>query len=462
MQTPYLPSLLNPQSVAVVGVSTDPGKLGSAILSNIVKNRFQGRIYGVRRAKDDVPAQIAQDNVRIVDSFDEIPETVDVVLFAIPANRLLDALKAVPPAHMRVAVAIASGFSEVGPEGAALEKQLREYCNGAGVHLIGPNCQGIVVPRARLQMTFSSMYNQMVRGSAAVISQSGAMGGYMVSRLMQRGIGISCFISSGNETTITTTDYLNLLADDPDTRAILCYLEQIKNGRRFAEVAQQISRRKPIVIVKGGRSIAGAAAISSHTGAIAGDDAVISGVFEQIGVIRARDSGTAVDATVAFAVSKPLRGNRIGILSVAGGLAVELTDLLEMYNFEVPEFDPDIRHRLNAVVPAFGATRNPIDLTGAVLTEKTLFEDALEIFGTAKNLDGLAVISTFISDPKFAHAIVRLFKTSTKPVIVCWTGSPQQTPESLRILAEAGVPVYDNPARTVTAFRALRQDPSIG
>lgn len=462
MQTSQLAPLLNPQSVAVVGLSSDSRKLGNTILANVVKNQFAGRIYGVRRAKDDVGLRTSQAGVSVVGSFDEIPETVDVTLFAVPASQLLAALKAVPLGRTRVAVAIASGFSEVGQEGEKLEKQLADYCAGVGIPLIGPNCQGIVIPRAKLQMTFSPMYDQMVSGSVALISQSGAMGGYMVNRLMQRGIGISCFVSSGNETTVNSADYLSLLEQDPETRAILCYLEEVKHGRRFAEIARNTVKSKPIVIVKSGRSASGARATSSHTGAIAADDAVVSGVFQQLGIIRARDSSTAVDAAVALSVGKPLHGKRIGVLSVAGGLAVELTDLLELSGFEVPEFDPETRQRLDAVVPAFGAKLNPIDLTGAVLTQEGLFEESVKVFGAAKNIDGFAIISTYIADPRFAHTIANLFKRSIKPVIVCWTGSAQQTPDSLRILAEAGVPVYDNPARVVTAFSALRQDASIG
>ncbi len=458
-----LSSLLEPRSVAVVGVSADPSKLGNAILGNVAKNGFEGRIYGVCRAKDDIGAvKVLRDRVMLVGSFGDISEPVDIVLFAVPSEHLLSAIKAIPPDRMRVAVAIASGFSEIGPEGARLEAQLREYCDDAGVSLIGPNCQGVVVPGARLQMTFSPMYNQMVPGSVAIVSQSGAMGGYMANRLMQRGIGLSCFVSSGNETVVNATDYVAMLGRDPRTRVILCYLEQIKDGRRFAEVAREVSRSKPIVVVKSGRSAAGAAAVGSHTGAIAGDDAVVSGVFQQVGIIRARDSATAVDAVIALSGGKPLTGSRIGVLSVAGGLAVELTDLLEMRGFKVPEFDPETRRRLDAIMPAFGATRNPIDLTGAVLTQHGLFESSMEIFSAAANVEGLAVISTYIADPRFARAIVRLFETSKKPVAVCWTGSVHQTPDSLQILADAGVPVYDNPARVVTAFCALRQDSSIG
>jgi acyl-CoA synthetase (NDP forming) len=458
-----LEGLMSPKVVAVFGVSADPVKLGNVILGNVLKNGFEGRVYGVARTSYPAgtpPFRI--DGATIVGSFDDIPEVVDVALFAVPAQHLLEALKTVRPGQLKVGIALASGFSETGEEGKRMEDVVREHCAKVGLALIGPNCQGVVVPQGKLQMTFSPMYDCMVSGKVAIISQSGAMGGYMANRLMQRGVGLSCFISSGNEITLTSTDYIAALNRDPATRVILCYLEQITDGRRFAAAVRGLDPDKRLVVVKSGRSSAGSAAVSSHTGGIAVNDKVVDGVFRQLGIIRALDSASAVDAVTVIAAGKQLRGNRVGLLSVAGGLAVELADLLEMHGFEVPEFDPATRASLREIVPAFGATRNPIDLTGAVLTQETLFEDALQVFAAASNIDGFAIISTYIRNPRYAEAIVRMFNSTDKPVVVCWTGNVQQTPESLAILAQAGVPVYDNTARVATAFRALRRDPSIG
>lgn len=456
-----LAALLAPKVVAVVGLSSDPAKLGNVILANVIRNGFAGRIYGVARAAPDGTLPKVE-GARVVGAFEDIDEVVDVALFAIPSPHLMQALRTVPRGRLRLGVAIASGYSEVDEQGRLLEQELHDYCKSEALPLIGPNCQGVVVPHAALQMTFSPMYDKMVPGHVAIIAQSGAMGGFMANRLMQRGVGLSCFVSSGNETVLSATDYITALADDPQTRVVLCYLEQIRDGRRFAQAVRGLDASKRVIVVKSGRSPAGAAAISSHTGAIAADDEVMSGVFRQLGIIRARDSATAVDAAACIAAGKVLRGQRIGVLSVAGGLAVELTDLLEMRGFEVPEFDTQARDQLRKIVPAFGATRNPIDLTGAVLTQDDLFENALQAMSAATNIDGFAIISTYIRNPRFAHAIVRLFRSTDKPVVVCWTGSAEQTPESLAILAEAGVPVYDNTARAANAFCALRRDPAIG
>lgn len=445
-----LAALLAPRTVAVLGVSRDPARLGSLILRNVVENGFTGAIYGVARET------FKFDGATIVRSLDEVPDEVDLLLLAVPATALAATLEGLPAGKARVSIAIASGFSETGEGGAGLEREIAAICSRKGIALIGPNCQGVVVPHARLQMTFSPMYNRMVPGPVAVVSQSGAMGGFMANRLMQRGVGLSCFVSSGNETCTDIGDYVTALRNHADTRVILCYLEQIRDGQRFAAAVRALPPNKRMVVVKSGRSEAGAAAVRSHTGAIAGDDRVADGVFRQLNVLRAPDSAAAVDAATALAPGKLLRGSRIGILSVAGGLAVELTDLLELRGFEVPAFDAATNARLREIVPAFGATRNPIDLTGAVLTDESLFERALAIMSEAPELDGWAIISTFVRDPRIAHAIVELHRRSDKPVVVCWTGSAEQTPESLDILARAGVPVYDNTARATWAFEALR------
>lgn len=442
-------ALLRPAVVAIVGVSSDSSKLGSVALQNVVRCGFAGRVYAVAREP------IATDpSVTVVRSIEEIDEVVDIAMCAVPADRLLNVLRSVPRAKVRLAVAIASGFSETGSQGRQLEADVREYCATQGLPLIGPNCQGVVVPDARLQMTFSPMFNSMVSGSVAIVAQSGALGAYMANRLMQRGTGVRCFVSSGNETCLDAADYIELFGADPKTTVILCYLEQLRRGDRFVSAVRSLPPDKRVIVVKSGRTSAGVHAASTHTGAIASDDSVVSGVFEQLGVLRANDSAAAVDAASALAAGRVLRGCRVGVLSIAGGLAVELSDLLEMGGFEVPEFSPAIRNELKTIVPAFGAIRNPIDLTGAVLSEGGRFRDALEVLARA-DVDALAIISTYVADPQYAHAIVNLFRSTDKPVMVCWTGTVEQTPEALHILAEAKVPVFDNTARTAAAFRAL-------
>lgn len=456
-------ALLRAKTVAVVGISSDTAKLGNVILANVINNGFAGNVYAVCRSP--VPSNVfgpSHASVKVVQSFAEIPEPIDVALFAVPADAIVTALASVPKGRLGLAVILASGFTETGERGAALETALRQYCLEAQLPVIGPNCQGVVVPGIKLQMTFSPMYNRMLEGNVAILSQSGAMAGYMASDLMRRGIGLCCLISSGNEAVLTSADYIHALAEVNECRVILCYMEQIKNGRHFARSVQRLSNRQRIVIVKSGRSTAGVAAASSHTGAMASDDRVIDGIFRQLGVVRARDSGTAIDAVAALANGRRLKGPSIGILSVAGGLAVELSDLLEMDGFRVPKFDPETLARLKGKVPEFGAIRNPIDLSGAILTQESLFEEVLAMFAQAKGLDGFAIISTFIRNPVFAHAIVRMYRNTDKPVVVCWTGTQEQTPESLAILTESGVPIYGNTGRVSLAFRAIRGDTNLG
>lgn len=441
-------AMLAPAAVAVVGVSSDQSKLGSVILRNILACGFPGRVYAVARERIEVGQKVS-----VVESLDQVEGKVDVALFAVPAAQLLAVLKRVPQGKIGVAVAIASGFSEAGESGRTLEAELREFCASNRIALIGPNCQGVVVPGARLQMTFSSMFERMVDGSVAVVAQSGALGAYMVNRLMKRGIGVRCFISSGNETDLQAADYIEALGADPQTKVILCYLEQVRDGPRFLRAVRSLPRDKRVVAIKSGRTRAGSQAATTHTGAIASDDAVVSGVLQQLGVFRANDSAAAVDAASALAGGKVLKGRRVGILSIAGGLAVELADLLELRGLEVPEFSESTQAALRRVVPTFGAVRNPIDLTATVLSDGTMFKKALTIIG-CEDVDAIAVISTYVDDPRLAQSIVDLDRSTDKPVVVCWTGTVDETPVALRILADARIPVFDSTGRTAIALEA--------
>lgn len=450
-----LDTLMKPKAVAIFGISSDCNKIGNVILGNVISNGFAGSIYGIARE----PMEIA--GATIVTSVHEVPETIDILLIALPADRVLEIVRALPRGKVNNLIVVAAGYSEIGAEGAAMERELGACCREKDLVLVGPNCQGVSIPPVDLQMTFSPNLNGARSGRVAVLSQSGALGGLIANRLMRRGVGLSCFVSSGNETCVTMRDFIAAAGRDPETRVIFCYIEQIRDGPGFVEAVRSLGPGKRIVGLKTGRSKAGTDAVRSHTGAIAGDDRVIDGVFKQLAIIRVRDSSAAIDAVNALATQPALQGTRIGILSIAGGLGVEMADLLEMHDFEVPAFEPETVAALKQVVPSFGATRNPIDLTAAVLTDSAMFEKTAEIVDASPSIDAIVFIVTFARDPRIADAIVSVVRKSARPVLVCWTGDTEQTPESLAILEKEGIPIYDSPARCLTAFRALRGDASV-
>ena len=444
-----LDGLFDPRTIAVVGASRTKGKLGQAVMALLKSNGYSGTIIPVNPSGGEI------EGLPAVRSLDEIDSPIDVVVLATPVGVALDALETCTRLDVKVVVGVTSGFSEAGEEGHDNEERLRRIMQDAPFRLVGPNCEGVVRPAADLQLTFSPMFNDLRPGPVAMISQSGALAGLMALRLGERGVGINAIVSSGNETDLTAADLLDYLGNDPQTRVVLCYVEELRDGRRFSEAAQRLTQAgKHIVAVKGGRSRAGSRAVQSHTGAMAGDDRVISAVFRETGVIRARESVAAVDAVTALAAGRRPAGNRVGIISVTGGLGVEMTDLAESAGFEVPVLDETTQTALSRYVPFYGSVTNPVDLTGVVLANPTYVGRCLEAVAADPGVDIAIAIITFVPDQQFIEALAEAFDSTDKPILIVWTGSARSN-ASGEALRERAVPVYDSPARAASGLAAL-------
>lgn len=455
MGKPSTPTALDrvfgPRSITVLGASQTPGKLGHSVLSLLRTNGFPGRIVPVNPRGGSIL------DLPCIRSIAELAEPVDLALLVVPAEHSLESLRQCAAAGIGAVVAITSGFAESGEAGQENERALRELLKDAPFRMVGPNCEGVVVPKNKLQMTFSPMFNGMSEGPVALISQSGALSGMIANRLTRRGIGFNCVVTTGNETDITATDLLERFSDDPGVGVVLAYLEQIREAPRFVAVARKLAESgKRLVVLKGGRSSAGGEAAASHTGALAGDDRVITGVFRELGIVRVRDSTAAIDATAALSTGKRLAGDNIAVVSIAGGFGVEMTDLAETSGFQVPALSANAQTRLRKLLPFYGATRNPVDLTGSALSTKGVMNGALEVVVDEDGIDGVVVIVTFSHDPAFAEAIIEANARTEKPIVVCWTGGSDQNPGATALLAKAKIPTFDTPARALTALLALR------
>ena len=441
--------LFNPRSIAVVGASRTKGKLGQAVLALLKKNGYGGKIIPVNPSGGEI------EGLQAVRSLDEIEGAVDVVVLATPVGIALDALEACKALDVKMVVGVTSGFSEAGDDGHENEARLRRIMHDAPFYLIGPNCEGVVKPSADLQLTFSPMFDGLRPGPVAMISQSGALAGLMALRLGERGVGINAIVSSGNETDLTAADLLDYLGNDPQTRVVLCYVEELRDGRRFAEAARRLTDAgKHVVAVKGGRSRAGSRAVQSHTGAMAGDDRVISAIFRETGVLRARESVAAVDAVTALAAGRKPAGKRVGIISVTGGLGVEMTDLAESAGFDVPVLAETTQTALSQYVPFYGSVTNPVDLTGVVLANPTYVGRCLEAVAADPGVDIAIAIVTFVPDQLFIEALAEAYEKTDKPVLIIWTGSARSD-ASDEAFRERAVPVYDSPARAASGLAAL-------
>jgi len=383
--TAALKHFFEPASVAVIGASRDRGTVGGEIFHNLVDGGFAGVVYPVNPHADAVQS------VRAYASVSEIDGPIELAVIAIPAAAVADAARECAAQGVPALVVISAGFAEAGPEGAERERELLEICRSAGIRLIGPNCLGVInaAESVRLDATFAP--GTPVAGNVGFLSQSGALGLAMIDLADERRVGLSTFASIGNRADITGNDVLEYWESAPETEVALLYIESFSDPRRFARVARRIGRRKPIVVVKSGRSQAGARATSSHTGALlSGSDATAAALFHQAGVIRTDTLAEMIDV-VSLLSSQPLpAGRRVGIITNAGGPGVMCADACEAAGLEVPEPPPELRERLAELLPAEASLRNPIDMIATATADH--YRDVIDELARWEGIDALVVI----------------------------------------------------------------------
>ncbi len=354
--TASLGPIFVPHSVAVIGASNDPDSIGGRLFRNLLGEGFTGPLYPVN------PNARVINSVRAYASVGEIPDEVDLAFVVVPARTVLAVVRQCTEAGVRGVVVISAGFSEIGDEGAALERELLAEVRRGGMRMVGPNCMGILntAPAVSLNGTFGPVYPP--RGNIAMSSQSGALGIAILDYARSAGIGISQFVSVGNKADVSGNDLLLTWEDDPQTDVILLYLESFGNPKKFSRIARRIARRKPIVAVKSGRTQAGSRAASSHTGALASSDVAVGALFRQAGVIRV-DSIEELFGVGSLLADQPIPvGRRVGIITNAGGPGILAADALEANGLELPGLSEDLQARLRNGLPAEAATSNPVDL----------------------------------------------------------------------------------------------------
>lgn len=352
-----LDCLFYPSSVAVIGASSTPGKWGFNILNRLLKSRTSTRVFPVRRGGGDVQGR------RAYSSLSEIPDPIDLAVIAVPPEEVPKAMQECADKGVKVAIIITAGFKETGQVGAQLESDILKIARGGGVRFVGPNCMGHF---NTVNDLFTVNEWGIRPGPLALISQSGNFGSYIMQRAVDRGAGFSKYVSTGNEADLTIEDYLEHLSRDEQTKVICAYIESVKDGRRFFDIAKRTSKRKPIVAIKAGRSAEGARATLSHTGALSGTDAIYDAAFRQCGVIRVEEADHIVDVAMAL-VRQPLpRGRRVGIVTVGGGFGAVVADACRRYSLEVPSLSLETIEALNKYLPSRWSHSNPVDMAGVV------------------------------------------------------------------------------------------------
>ncbi|MCW5691018.1 MAG: CoA-binding protein [Pseudolabrys sp.] len=439
----------NPRSIALFGASEDPTKLGHVAIKLLKEGKYSGRIIPINpRGGEILGLPVARD-------LSEAGGPVDVAVSFVPAAQMLGVLEQCEANGVHAVIGVTSGFAESGGAGAEYEKALKTFLATSRLRLLGPNCEGIVFPGNDLLLSFSPMFIGLKPGGIAIVSQSGAISGMMANRLSRNGGGIHSVITTGNESDISASDVLEWLGNDDSCDVVLMYVEQIRDAKRFVAAARAMRGKKRIVINKVGRSGVGQRAALSHTGALAGDDRVVEGVFDELGIVRATDTMNAVDSATALSLGKTLQGDRIAVISLAGGLGVETAELCEMAKFQVLPFDPGLQQKIAKHLPFFGSASNPVDLTGAIISRPNDLRQILDLAVADDSIDAVIVVLTFARNLDFARHLIESAQLTEKPLIVCWTGSVEQTPEALAMFREKSFPTFDSPARAVGALIAI-------
>lgn len=451
-----LDAVLRPRSVAVIGASRERGTIGAELFHNLIAHGFAGVVYPVN------PRAPVVQSVRAYPDLAHLPGPVDLALIAVPAAQVLEAVRACAAHGVQGVVVISAGFKEVGDEGAARERELVEVVRAHGMRLVGPNCLGVVntEPAVRLDATFAPVFPPP--GMVAFSSQSGALGLAILETATQLNLGISHFVSIGNKADVSSNDLIEYWERDPGTAVILLYLESFGNPRRFTRIARRVARRKPIAIVKSGRTRAGMRAAMSHTGSLAGTDKAVDALCVQSGVIRTDTIEELFDVAMLVAHQPIPRGRRVGIVTNAGGPGIMASDACESHRLEVPELGEATLEGLRAFLPREAGIRNPVDMIASARPES--FERAVHLVADDPGIDAVLVIYVppIVTQPEeVAQAIVRGAEAAghaaaargvpAKPVLACFMGS-HGVPDALRSLSESNVPSYTFPESAAIAL----------
>jgi len=440
--------LFKPRSVAVIGASRDPNKVGHAILKNIIESGYKGRVYPVNPKADSVLGLTAYKSVL------DIPDEVDLAVIVIPAQNVLDVMEECGRKGVKFAVVISAGFKEIGGEGIEREKKLVEIARKYGIRVVGPNCLGIIDMHTPINATFGPQPQR--KGGIAFISQSGALLTSILDWSSKVGIGFSNIVSLGNKADLNETDFVEYLGENPETKVILLYLESISDGRRFIQVTSAVSRKKPIVLLKGGVTEAGARAALSHTGAMAGGATALKAAMKKAGVILVSSLSELFDIAIAFANQPIPQGGRVGIVTNAGGGGVVTSDLAILRGLKLASLSPSTIDVLRKSLPPMAAIYNPVDVLGDARADR--YRVAIETLLRDPNVDALITILTpqAVTEPEeTAKVIIEMSRLYIeKPILSVFIGG-EKVEKAVKLLIDNGIPVYDMPEKAVAALSGM-------
>jgi acetyltransferase len=444
MSTRNLDKIFNPKSIALIGASDTSTKLGYTFFRNLIQGGFKGPVYPVNPKYKTIQGRKACKSVL------DIREEVDLAVIVTPIDVVPEIVKDLANKKIPGAVIISAGGKEAGEKGRKLEEQILKEAGEWGIRIIGPNCLGIIRPSIGLNASFS--HKMALQGHLAFISQSGALCTAILDRSFKENVGFSYFISIGSMADVDFGDLIDYLGSSEEVSSIILYIESLTNTRKFMSAARAVSRVKPIIVVKAGRSQAGAQAASSHTGALAGEDDVYDAAFKRAGVIRVRTIKELFNCAESLAKQPRPHGPRLGIVTNAGGPGVIAADTLSDWGQEPALLSEKTIERLNSVLPPHWSRRNPVDIIGDATPER--YSDAISITLQTDEIDGLLVILTpqaVTSPSDVARVVSELTFKQSIPIFAVWMGG-EVVEKGISILNEASIPTYDTPEEAVNTF----------
>jgi len=446
-----LEEFFTPKSVAVVGASTSPEKLGYAVLENLVNGGYVkvGKIYPINPKADEILGQKAYPSVL------DVPDDIDLAVIVIPYPYVPAVLKDCGKKNIAGVVVISAGFREAGMEGLERELELVEIANEYKFRLIGPNCLGVIDTFTPINASFSA--GTPPQGPMAFMSQSGALGTAILDWAQAGRLGLAKFVSLGNKADVSEIDLLKAWANDEDTNVILMYSEGLPNGQEFIKVAREVTKTKPVVAIKSGVTKSGSRAVSSHTGSLAGSEQAYQAAFQQAGVLRANDMASMFDMALALGYQPLLKNDRIVIVTNAGGPGILATDALERSGMNLARLKVETIQALEQYLPDAASAANPVDVLGDARADRYRF--ALESVSKDPNVDGIMVVltpqaMTEIEDT--ARAVGELSQEIEKPILACFMGEAK-VELGIKVLREYDVPNFSFPESASLAFQAMSQ-----
>jgi acetyl coenzyme A synthetase (ADP forming)-like protein len=450
-----LSKFFNPEAVAVIGVSRTPGKLGYEIVKNILQSGYKGKVYPV----NPIARKIL--GLRTYPAISEITQSVDLAVIATRANTTPGLVEDCAKKGIKAVVITTGGFSEIGPVGEELESAISRIVEETGIRIVGPNCVGVFDAKTRVDTIFDppSRLERPSFGSVAIVAQSATIGAGLMDWMAQQGVGVSKFVNYGNRCDVNETDLLEYLSDDVDTKLITMHIEGLKNGRRFLEIARRVSRIKPVIIMKTGRTEYGAKATLSHSAAIAGSDVIYSTAFRQVGLIRVMTVEEMLDVAKVFAYQSMPRGRGVAIVGNSGGAAIAAADACQDFGLVLVQLADETIKSLEGIFPSHYIIGNPIDLTGDV-TASSIAQSLAAVLDD-RNVESVILLIQW-QVPLLESSVIDIIgkiaaSHREKPIVLSAIGGAYVAKSSASLEKKTGIPTYPTPERAVRALHALVQ-----